>query len=85
MVEVEVSELRNRPSAYLGRVSNGEELIVTYHGKPVARVIPVEQPRPYDRLVAEGFIEPSKTERTRSAKRVKADGSVSELVGHQRR
>lgn len=86
MAEAGIRELRDHLSKYLDRVRGGEELTVTDRGTAVARIVPVEQPRPYDRLVAEGVIEPSVAEaRTRPAKRVKADGSVSELVGDQRR
>lgn len=86
MVEVEVSELRNHLREYLERIQDGEEVIVTDRGTAVARVAPIEQPRPYDRLVAEGIIERSTVEkRSRPKKRVKANGSVSNLVGDQRR
>lgn len=86
MVEVEVSELRDHLREYLERVQDGGEVIVTDRGTAVARVVPIEQPRPYDRLVAEGVIGPSKAEkRTRPKKRLEADGSVSELVADQRR
>lgn len=86
MAEAGIRELRDHLSKYLERVRDGEEVIVTDRGTAVARVVPIEQPRPYDRLVAEGIIEPAKVEkRTRPKKRVEADGSVSELVADQRR
>jgi prevent-host-death family protein len=84
--EVGIRELRDHLSKYLERVRGGEEMIVTDRGKAVARVSPIDQPRAYDRLVAEGIIEPSKAERrTLLLERVPADGSVSELVADQRR
>lgn len=86
MVEVGVSELRDQLREYLDRAAKGEEVIITDRGTAVARIVPIEQPRPYDRLVAEGTIELSNAEkRTRPKKRVEADGSVSELVADQRR
>ncbi|MDP8930708.1 MAG: type II toxin-antitoxin system prevent-host-death family antitoxin [Actinomycetota bacterium] len=86
VAEAGIRELRDHLSKYLERVRDGEEVIVTDRGTAVARVVPIEQPRPYDRLVAEGIIEPSKAEeRTRPKKRVEADGSVSDLVADQRR
>jgi len=33
-------ELKNRLGRYLGMVGKGETIIVTDHGKPVARIIP---------------------------------------------
>lgn len=86
MAEAGIRELRDHLSKYLERVRDGEEVIVTHRGTAVARVVPIEAPRPYDRLVAEGVIEPSaSSERTRPTTRVETDGSVSELVAEQRR
>jgi prevent-host-death family protein len=85
-MEVGIRELRAGLSRWLDRVRAGEELIVTDRGTPVARVTPIDQPRPFDRMVATGLVTPasSKTER-RLPKPVHADGLVSELVADQRR
>lgn len=86
MAEAGIRELRDHLSKYLERVRGGEELTITDRGTAVARLVPIEQPRRYDRLVAEGIIERSTSEkRARPKKRVEADGSVSELVADQRR
>lgn len=86
IAEAGIRELRDHLSKYLERVRDGEEVIVTDRGTAVAKIVPIEQPRPDDRLVAEGIIEPSKAEKwTRSKKCARADGSVSELVADQRR
>lgn len=39
-------EAKNRLSELLQRVENGEEVTITRHGKPVARLVPAE---PFDR------------------------------------
>ncbi len=39
-MEVGIRELKSKLSEYLGRVSDGEELVITDRGTPVARVIP---------------------------------------------
>lgn len=44
MSEVGVRELKNRLSRYLKRVQAGEELIITEHGRTVARLVPVKVP-----------------------------------------
>lgn len=86
MTEVGIRELRDHLSKYIQRVRDGEEVIVTNRGTALARIVPIEHERKYDRLVSEGIIKPSRAEkRTRPKKRVKADGSVSELVADQRR
>ena len=39
-MEATAHDLRNRPKELLDSVSRGEEVIITYHGKPCARLIP---------------------------------------------
>ena len=41
---VTASEARNRFGRLLDRVLTGEEIVVTRHGKPVARIIPAGRP-----------------------------------------
>ena len=43
-MNVAVRELKDHLSEYLKRVSAGEEVVVTSHGKPVARLAPLHQP-----------------------------------------
>ena len=80
-------ELKNNLSAYLGRVQDGEEVIVTDRGRPVARLSALDHST--DRLaelIASGAVRPPKrTTRHRPARRIKAKGSVSDLVAEQRR
>lgn len=86
MAEAGIRELRDHLSKYLDRVRAGDEVIVTHRGTAVARIVPIEQPRPFDRLVSDGVIEPAQEqERTRPTQRARARGSVSELVADQRR
>lgn len=85
--EVGVRDLKNNLSRYLDRVQRGDEIIVTDHGKPVARLSAVDEPT--DRLaalVASGAVRPPKSrQRQRPVQRIKAKGSVSDLVAAQRR
>ena len=80
-------ELKNNLGAYLGRVQDGEEVIVTDRGRPVARLSALDHST--DRLaelIASGAVRPPKrTTRHRPARRIKAKGSVSDLVAEQRR
>jgi len=39
-MNVAVRELKNHLSEYLSRASSGEEIVVTSHGKPIARLAP---------------------------------------------
>ncbi len=79
-------ELRDHLSRYLDAVRAGDEVTVTDHGKAVARLVPLDRPRPLDRLVAEGLVTAAQVpKRTRSRRGIPADGTVSDLVADQRR
>ncbi len=85
-MEAGVRELRDHLSRYLAEVRAGTEVTVTDHGRAVARLVPLEQPRPLDRLIAEGLVTPAATiKRRRTAEPIAARGTVSDLVAEQRR
>ena len=84
-MEAGVRELRDHLSRYLNAVRAGEEVIVTDHGKAVARLIPLDQPRPIEQLVAEGLVTPAPSaKRLLASTRIKSKGTVSDLVADQR-
>jgi prevent-host-death family protein len=58
-MEVGIRELRAHLSRYLIAVRGGSELTVTDHGKAVARLVPLDQPRVIDRLIADGLVTPA--------------------------
>jgi prevent-host-death family protein len=39
-VEATTNDLRSRTKDLLETVNNGEEIIITYHGKPCAKLVP---------------------------------------------
>jgi prevent-host-death family protein len=84
---VGVRDLKNNLSRYLDRVQGGEEVIVTERGRPVARISPIDHPsHRLAALIASGAVQPPKSRvRRRPERRIKAKGSVSELVAEQRR
>jgi prevent-host-death family protein len=85
-MEVGIRDLRNHLSKYLAGVAQGDELVVTDHGQAVARILPVEVPRPIDRLVEEGLVHrPSSGLRSRPTRRIKTKEPVSGIVAEQRR
>ncbi|MGD9705168.1 MAG: type II toxin-antitoxin system Phd/YefM family antitoxin [Acidimicrobiia bacterium] len=84
-MEAGVRELRDHLSRYLDAVRDGQEVIVTDHGKAVARLVPLDQPRALDRLIADGLVTPARApKRARSARGIIAKGTVSDLVADQR-
>jgi len=88
LMDVAVSVLRAELSTWIHRAQAGDEVVITDRGIPVARLVPVDSAPLLDRLVSEGVLSgPVNPDRlaARSAKRVRARGSVAELVGEQRR
>lgn len=84
-MEAGVRELRDHLSRYLEVVRDGEEVTVTDHGKAVARLVPLDQPRVIDRLIAEGLISSAEnTKQKRPLRRIRTNGTVSDLVAEQR-
>jgi len=85
-MDVGIRELRADLSRYVKRVKAGEEITVTEHGKPVARLVPLEGERKIDRLIREGVVIPA---RRRTGwlpeKLIPVKGSVSDIVIEQRR
>ncbi len=85
-MEAGVRELRDHLSRYLAEVRDGVEVTVTDHGRAVARLVPLEHPRPLDRLIAEGLVTPAPEPKRRLVSPpIEASGTVSDLVAEQRR
>lgn len=86
--EVGIRELKNGLSGYIDRVRNGEEVIVTDRGRPVARLSSLEASHDHlAELIAAGIVRApaSDTRRHVPKRRIKSKGSVSDLVAEQRR
>ncbi len=43
-MEVSTKELRIQPGKIIEQVSIGQEITITYRGKPLARIVPFESP-----------------------------------------
>ena len=84
-MNVGVKELRDGLSRHLAAVRQGETVTVTDHGRPIARIVPVGVPTALERLVAEGRVRAASRRKRPSPEPVTAAGSVSDLVGDQRR
>ncbi|MFC4000097.1 type II toxin-antitoxin system Phd/YefM family antitoxin [Prauserella oleivorans] len=82
---VGVRALRDGLSHYLAEVRSGRTVTVTDHGKPVARIVPVEQPTALERLIAEGRVTRARAPRQAAPDPIAADGPASDLVADQRR
>jgi prevent-host-death family protein len=85
--EVGIRELKNSLSKYIERVRNGEEVIVTDRGRPVARLSALnEVDDRLTELVAAGIVRaPVSRQRHKPESRIAAKAPVSDLVADQRR
>jgi prevent-host-death family protein len=87
--EVGIRELKNGLSGYIDRVRNGEEVIVTDRGRPVARLSSLDAAHDHlAELIAAGIVRaPTSSKRGRHVPkhRIKSKGPVSDLVAEQRR
>ncbi len=45
-VQVNIAEAKAKPSALLDRALAGEEIVIARAGKPLARLVPVEERQP---------------------------------------
>jgi prevent-host-death family protein len=87
-MKVGVRELRNNLSRYLERVHGGAEVVVTEHGRAIAKVVPIGDVGPtssLDRLIQEGLASPAMSARRWApTQRIAASAPVSDLVAEQR-
>lgn len=87
-MDVAVSALRAKLSDWIERARDGEEVVVTERGTPVARLVPVEGAPLLERLTRQGVLSKPRDAARPAAgavSRVHAHGSVSDLIGEQRR
>ena len=77
--------MRDGLSRHLAEVRAGHTVTITDHGRPVARIVPVDVPTALERLVAEGRARPAAISKRSAPKPVPAAGTVSDLVEQQRR
>lgn len=86
-MEVGIRELKDGLSRYLKRVQKGESVVVTDHGRAVARIVPVGISADLERLMTDGrltwsgrrFRPPTKVPRP------KPGSPVSDYIGEDRR
>lgn len=87
-MDVAVSALRAELADWIERVRNGEEVVVTDRGTPVARLVAVDSAPLLEQLTQQGVLgRPQRSGRpaARGARRAYARRPVSELVDEQRR
>lgn len=79
-VEIGIRELRADLSKWVARVRNGDEVVVTDRGTPVARLVPAKGERTLDRLIREGVVEPAARRKRAVPKPIEGARGISDLV-----
>jgi prevent-host-death family protein len=78
-------EFRANLSGYIEHVKTGRTLTLTDRGRAVARLVPAEGQSSYERLVAQGVIQPAASRPDHVDAPIQANGPVSDLISGQRR
>jgi prevent-host-death family protein len=87
-MDVAVTELRAHLSVWLHRVREGDEVVITERGVPVARLLALNSTSTLERLVAEGVIgRPAADQRPKATgrPRPRPRRPVADIVSEQRR
>jgi prevent-host-death family protein len=84
-MSIGIRELRDGLSRHLDEVRNGRSITVTDHGRPIARIVPIDQPTALERLIAEGRVTPSRRRKRSIPEPISTGGTISDLVAEQRR
>ncbi|GAA0574434.1 type II toxin-antitoxin system prevent-host-death family antitoxin [Kribbella sandramycini] len=84
-MDIGIRELRDGLSRHLAYVREGHTITVTDHGKPIAKIVPVEGQTNLQKLIAEGVVRPPLRPKRPARIPSKADGIVSDLIPEQRR
>lgn len=87
-MDVTISKLRAELASWIQRVQDGEEIIVTERGTPVARLTAVDTASLLEQLTQQGVLsKPQRADRPTASRtaRVHASGPVADVVSEQRR
>lgn len=84
-MNVGVRELRDSLSRQLAEVRSGRVVTVTDHGRPIARIVPVGRLTRLEQLRSEGRVQAARARKRPAPEPVRSSGTVSDLIGEQRR
>jgi prevent-host-death family protein len=83
-MDVGIRELKAKLSEHVQRVSDGETIVVTDRGRPVARLVPYDTSSAVERGIEEGWIEPARRTGLGPAERHRSTQSVVETLDADR-
>lgn len=83
-MNVGVRELKSHLSGYLKRAAAGEHIVVTDHGRPVARLVPYAEVSAVRRGIEEGWIEAPRRTGLGTVERFTSSLSSAEVLDDDR-
>lgn len=84
-MRVGIRGLRDQLSRHLDDVRNGHTITITDHGKPIARIVPIEKPTKLEQLIADGLVTPARQEANPLPPPVPTNEAVSDFGARPRR
>jgi len=87
-VEVSVTDFRAELASWIQAARDGDDVTITEHGTPVARLVTIDAATTIDELTDRGIIARSSAPKRKSAGmrgRAKSTSSVADLLVEQRR
>ena len=84
-MNVGIRELRDGLSRYVAVARDGGEVVVTDHGRAVARLVPYGAPSALEALASRGLVTLAERAKSELDAPVHTDGAVSDLIAEQRR
>ncbi|HET6500421.1 MAG TPA: type II toxin-antitoxin system prevent-host-death family antitoxin [Amycolatopsis sp.] len=83
-IEVGIRSLRDHLSRHLDEVKAGNTVTVTEHGRPIARIVPIERARSVlEELVEQGVVTPARDPGVVLPEPVQAAGPVTDFLDEQ--
>lgn len=83
-MSVGIRELKAKLSEYISRAANGELIVVTDRGRPVARLVGLGGASTIERGIEEGWITPASRTRLEPAQRFSAPRSTTDVLDEDR-
>lgn len=80
-----IKELKDQLSSYIDRVQHGEELIITLHKHPIAKIIPLTEPISEKKIIRKKFFAEIQTLHKHLKNKVSPETPLSKLVIEKRK
>jgi prevent-host-death family protein len=84
-MEIGIRELRDGLSKHLAEVRQGHTVTITDHGRPIARIVPIDGLSRLEQLRTEGRVTPATRRKRPAPEPVEGSGTVTDLIDDQRR